>query len=109
MIIISSEERESRHLSTGDTFNIVITRANGTRDYILSEEITRPMTIDYFCIFQFAEEDGTVVGANLAGFFGVEAELPRELQEAKRLHQLSHVQKVSFVHTSNLSCSLEAA
>lgn len=110
MIIISTEEKNCvKHVMAGDTFNLIITRKDGTKDTLLSEEITQAMTFDYYCVFQFALDDGTVVGANLAGFFGVEAEMPQELKDAKRLGDLTYEQAQNFVKTSNLSCKLTKA
>lgn len=104
MIIISTEQHKPFYLLPGDTFNLTITnRDTKKQEIIISEVINRPMNIDYYCAFQFALDDGSVVGNNIAGFFGMEADLPQEIRDAVRANDMSYEQKVNYMRTTHLT------
>ncbi len=96
MIVLTSLERRTFHVSPGDTFNLSV--KNGPFETkIITEEITTSKVIDFIASFRFAMEDGTCMGFHLSGFFGNSEELPQEIRDAKRLEDLTELQRKNFI------------
>lgn len=96
MIVITQLNRRKRHLSPGDTFSVTYRDVNTGQEDKFVEEITITAVIDFMCVFRFAEEDGTVIGFHLSGFFGNSKNLPKEMQEAVHIDDLTTQQRANF-------------
>lgn len=95
MIVLTSVSKKIFHVMPGDMFHLSVTE-DGFRDTVITETITEQRTIDFAASFRFAREDGTCLGFHLSGFFGNAAELPEEIQNAKRLEDLTDEQRSNF-------------
>lgn len=95
MIIITHLNKTPRHVCPGDTFNLTITDDLNC-EVIICEEITVKKTIDFVASFRFALEDGTCPGFHLIGIFANSKELPKEMQEAVMLENLTKEQYENF-------------
>ena len=90
VILTSVHEGDPRFVIPGDTFRLTVgNRYNFGETVILEEEITEAKTIDYYCSFRFARDDGTLVGFHLCGFFGNRNELPDEIRNGVRIQDLT--------------------
>lgn len=95
MIVITSLNPNPRYVEPGDKFCLVINDALGCK-VMVEEEITVRKVIDFIASFRFALEDGTCPGFHLTGVFANKAELPKELQEAVMLDDLTPEQRHNF-------------
>lgn len=104
MIIITSENKDREWcVGPGDEFRLSLKsdlEINGqlckSSETVLSEKITVNKIINYICTFRFANEDGTLIGFHLAGFFGNKDNLPEDIKTAKRLNDLTKKQRKNF-------------
>jgi hypothetical protein len=98
MIVITSLNNIPRYVMAGDLFRLTVRDATGCT-ILIEEEITVSKKIDFIASYRFALEDGTCPGFHLCGIFGNTKELPVEIQQAKRLEDLTTVQRVNFLRT----------
>lgn len=98
MIVITSLNREQRHLLPGDRFNLEVSDATGGK-VLISETITEAKVIDFIASFRFALEDGRCPGFHLTGIFANSNELPQEIANAKMLADLTPEQLQNFLAT----------
>lgn len=107
IIIISEVTGDKRSVIVGDTFelshNLKVER-NGEyhetiRTKVLSAEVTMDTYVDYYAIYVFAEDDGTVTGNNMCGLFGKKENIPKEIQNATHLDNLTPYQRTKFDRT----------
>lgn len=98
MIVITSLNPNPRYVEPGDKFALTITDGTGCT-VMVEEEITVAKVIDFIASFRFALEDGTCPGFHLTGVFASKAELPKELQEAKMLNDLTPEQHANFIRS----------
>ena len=102
MIVVTHfDDRITRYVNKGDTLNLEI-----DNETILSSEIKEEMTISYYAIFLFVDEDGTVRNPNLCGIFGDKYNLPPEIKYATKLDELNNKQKRKFIETCGLKVRL---
>ncbi len=98
MIVITSLNTKPLYVRAGDTFNLIVRDGLGC-EVVITEEITQDKIVDFVASFRFALEDGTCPGFHLTGVFACQAELPKELAEAKQLHELTPEQLAQFVRS----------
>jgi hypothetical protein len=79
----------------GDEFHLTI-KDGMDCEVVIHEKITVSKCIDFIGSFRFALEDGTCPGFHLMGVFACKAELPKELQEAVMLKDLTPEQYEKF-------------
>lgn len=101
MIVITSFVETTRVVTDGDEFQLRISDKTGSEMFI-RETITESKVLDYIASYRFALDDGTVVGFHLSGVFANKAELPKELQEAVFIEDLSREQYENFVRTCGI-------
>ena len=101
MIVITSLKQDPFYVMFGDTFHLSVVDQAGRKEIIV-EEITVTKTIDYVASFRFAQEDGTVLGFHLSGFFGDSRNLPDEIKRAVFFDELSSDQKRRFVDSAGM-------
>lgn len=95
MIVITTLDKMPINVCPGDVFNLTITDDFGC-DVIICEEITVSKVIDFVASFRFTLEDGTCPGFHLAGIFANSKELPKEIQDAVMLEDLTEEQYKNF-------------
>lgn len=95
MIVITTLNRMPRNVCPGDVFNLTITDDLGC-DVIICEEVTVSKVIDFIASFRFTLEDGTCPGFHLTGIFANSKELPKEIQDAVMLEDLTEEQYKNF-------------
>jgi hypothetical protein len=92
MIVITGKNETERCVVPGDTFQLTVTE-QGNQEIIIEELITEMKTINFICSFRFTLDDGSCPGFHLSGFFGNKDELPREIEEAVLLEDLTEEQR----------------
>lgn len=95
MIVITSLSERSWLVCEGDEFRMTVADNLGC-EILIREEITVSKMIDFIATYRFALEDGTCPGFHLCGIFGNKEELPKEIEEAKMLDDLTPEQYENF-------------
>ena len=95
MIVITTLSRTPRNVCPGDVFNLTIIDDLECK-VIICEQITVSKVIDFIASFRFALEDGTCPGFHLTGIFANSKELPKEIQDAVMLEDLTKKQYENF-------------
>jgi len=107
IVIIAEEKGWERAITEGD--DIILSHSGRTPwgertdTEVLKCKIVKTMTIDYWCIFVFATDNGIVLGNNMGGFFGQSFDLPKEIQGAMYIDDLNKEQLRNLKDT----CPLE--
>lgn len=98
MIIITSAVKCNYFVLPGDTFNLTVTDSSGEKE-LITEVVTEKTIIDYAVSFRFANEDGSLLGFHLCGFFGNKGNLPDEIKNAIHIDNLSKLQRNNLNRT----------
>lgn len=102
MIVITSLVETPRRVYAEDEFCLRVSDKTGS-EVLIREVITENKVLDFIASYRFAQEDGTVVGFHLSGVFACKSELPKELQEAVLIEDLTLEQRANFVRTAGIN------
>lgn len=104
MIVITKLSDIPRYVFPGDEFHLTISDDLHC-EVVIREKITVCKTVDFIAAFRFALEDGTCPGFHLMGVFACKSELPKELQEAVLLKDLTPEQYERFA--KSVGCEVD--